>query len=493
MRTAQQATGPLDVRRAGVLLHVTSLPGEYGAGDLGPEAYAFVDFLERAGCTVWQVLPLVPTHAGDGSPYNAVSAMAGNPELISLDRLVEDGLLTSEQLTAVRKGQLSRAEARNAAAQSFLDRGGDPRFEAWRASHAWLEDYVRFVALRESLELLPWAEWEPGLRDRDPDALAAALEPLADQLDLLRVEQWLFASQWADLVAYAHEHGVLLFGDLPIFVSYDSADVWSSRANFQLDDEGRPVTVTGVPPDYFSADGQRWNNPHYDWAAMAEDDYGWWRRRVAGQRELFDLVRIDHFRGFEAAWHVPADAPTAKSGEWVKSPGNEVLAALVETSGEGTLVAEDLGTITEEVEELRLAFGLPGMKVLHFAFDGDEDNAYLPAHHELLSVVYTGTHDNDTTLGWWESADEEVRANACAALLDPEEAMPWALVRLAMSSTGRLAIVPAQDLLGLGSESRMNVPGSAEGNWSWQAESGAFDDALAARVRSLVEEHDRLG
>jgi 4-alpha-glucanotransferase len=474
-----------------VLLHITSLPGEYGAGDLGPEAYAFVDFLAQAGCTIWQMLPLVPTHVGDGSPYNAVSAMAGNPDLVSLDRLRDAGLLRDGHLVAVREGKLSRADARTLAATRFLE-GDHQSFTSWCAERDWLEDYVRFVALRESLDLAPWPEWEPGLRDREPAALAAALAPLAGRLDVLRVEQWLFATQWAELAEHAHRQGVLLFGDVPIFVSQDSADVWANRGLFQLDAEGQPTTVTGVPPDYFSAEGQRWNNPHYDWKAMAADDYAWWRKRVAGQRELFDLVRIDHFRGFESAWHVPADAATAVDGEWVKSPGVQVLAALIETSGEGTLVAEDLGIITPEVDALRRDFALPGMKVLQFAFDGDEENNYLPANHEELSVVYTGTHDNDTSLGWWESVDAEVRSNALKHVQDPAEPMPWALIRLAMASTARLAVMPAQDLLGLGAESRMNVPGSAEGNWTWQAEPGAFDAALAERVRALVAEHTRL-
>jgi 4-alpha-glucanotransferase len=321
--------------------------------------------------------------------------------------------------------------------------------------------------------------------------VARALDPCADRLRTLRFEQWVFARQWSALERYAAERGVLFFGDMPIFVSYDSADVWASRALFELDDEGRPVTVTGVPPDYFSADGQRWNNPHYDWEAMAADGFGWWRARVAGQRRLFDLVRIDHFRGFESAWHVPADAPTAKEGHWEKSPGREVLTALVETSGPGTLVAEDLGIITPEVEALRDEFGLPGMKVLQFAFDGDEENAYLPEQHGTRSVVYTGTHDNDTTVGWWSELDAESRAQVREHLLDPSEPMPWALVRLAMASTSRLAVVPAQDLLGLGSDSRMNTPGLAEGNWSWRARPGSFDDALAARLKEVVTAYGR--
>ncbi|HET6562489.1 MAG TPA: 4-alpha-glucanotransferase [Marmoricola sp.] len=489
-------SGPLEVRRAGILLHVTSLPSAYGAGDLGPAARRFVDFLEAAGCTVWQMLPLGPTHHVDRSPYNAVSAMAGNPELVSVECLVERDLLDETHLDDLRSGSLTPADARLVAAERFLGgHGGQERaaFERWCVDNrSWLDDYVEFVALREHLDHAPWPTWKPGLRDREPEDVAAALAPLADRLAVLRFEQWVFAEQWQELREYAHARGVLLFGDLPIFVSHDSADVWASRELFRLDAGGQPTTVTGVPPDYFSAEGQRWNNPHYDWEEMARDGYRWWRDRVAGQRRLFDLVRIDHFRGFEAAWHVPADAPSAKSGAWEKSPGAEVLAALVETSGPGTLVAEDLGVITPEVDALRRRFGLPGMKVLQFAFDGDPDNSYLPAHHEQLSVVYTGTHDNDTTLGWWAEQSAEERRNVVAELLDPTEPMPWAMVRLTMASTATLAVVPAQDLLGLGSESRMNTPGTPTGNWSWQAFADDFDAPLAARLRELVEEHDRL-
>lgn len=488
---------PLDVRRAGVLLHLTSLPSEHGAGDLGLAAYEFVDFLARAGCTVWQVLPLVPTHPVDRSPYNAISAMAGNVELVSLDRLVSQGFLGSATLRAVRNGDATAQDARNEAAARFEElRATDSElaaaFDAWcaRAAH-WLDDYVKFVALRESLGSTPWVSWKAGLRDRDTVAVGEALAPLADRMAVVRFEQWVFDRQWADLRAYAAERGVLFFGDLPIFVSQDSADVWASRELFRLDAQGEPVTVTGVPPDYFSADGQRWNNPHYDWAAMAEDGFLWWRRRIARQRELFDLVRIDHFRGFEAAWHVPADAPSAIEGRWETNPGSEVLAALVETAGAGTLIAEDLGIITPEVDALRRSFGLPGMKVLQFAFDGDPANVYLPEHHEPLGVVYTGTHDNDTTLGWWTGLTEAQRQEVAAHVPDPSEPMPWALVSAALASPARLAVIPAQDLLGLGSESRMNIPGTPSENWSWQAERGAFDEALAERLRASVERFDR--
>ena len=462
------ASTPLDTRRAGVLLHVTSLPG---SGDLGDAAYRFVDFLADAGCSVWQVLPLVPTHDEDGSPYNARSAMAGSPDLISRERRSQQGL------TDV----------------AALDDKQRAAFDAWCADRRdWLDPYVEFTALQELLDNAPWANWESGLRDREPQRVAEALAPLAERLAALRFDQWVFAGQWDSLRDYAASKGVLVFGDLPIFVSLDSADVWASRELFELDQQGRPITVTGCPPDYFAADGQRWNNPHYDWTAMAADGFAWWRRRIARQRELFDLVRIDHFRGFEAAWHVPADAPTARDGSWIRGPGAAVLSALVETAGPGTLVAEDLGQITPGVEQLRLRFGLPGMKILQFAFDGSGDNPYLPRNHGEQSVVYTGTHDNDTTLGWWSELDADSRELVRSYLTDPAEEMPWALIRLALDSTARLAIVPAQDLLALGTGSRMNTPGTDEGNWSWRASSGAFDAELAVKVRSMVAVAGRI-
>ena len=491
--------GPLDLRRAGVLLHVTSLPSPYGAGDLGPEAHRFVDFLATAGFTLWQLLPLVPTHAGDRSPYNGTSAMAGNPELISLDWLAERGLLGEDELTAVSEGRMTRGEARTHAVHLWLaevdaGRRDDQRddFLAWAEGHAdWLVDYAEFVALHETHDDRPWSEWEPGLRDHEADALDKALAPLQDRLRVLQFEQYLFDRQWLMLKEYAAERGVLTFGDLPIFVSLDSSDVWARRELFLLDEQGRPTTVTGVPPDYFSETGQRWNNPHYDWARMGADGYAWWRRRIGRQRELFDLVRIDHFRGFEASWHVPAESETAVDGEWVASPGREVLSALVEEAGEGRLVAEDLGLITPEVDALRTSFGLPGMKVLQFAFDGDQGNAYLPQHHERNSVAYTGTHDNDTTVGWAADLDDRTRVRVRQYTVGPQEEMPYPLIRTALSSVAQTCVVPMQDLLGLGTAARMNVPGRAEGNWAWQMRADAIPADLAPRLRELLTRYDR--
>jgi 4-alpha-glucanotransferase len=437
-----------------VLLHVSSLPG----GTLGEAAFGFVDFLARAGCTVWQVLPLVPPD-DEGSPYRALSAMAGHPGLLD---------------PADREPPVGRG------------------YDEWRERESdWLDPYVQYVTIRTTLGGTSWPMWPDALRDRDERRVSEVLADACDLADLVRHQQWWFHRQWEALRAHAAQRDVLLFGDLPIFVAHDSADVWVHRHLFQLDDTGRPVTVTGVPPDYFAVDGQRWDNPHYDWEAMADDDYGWWRRRIARQRDLFDLVRIDHFRGFEAAWQVPTDAPTAREGWWQPVPGLPLVRRLVDAAGPGSLVAEDLGVITPAVEQLRRDAGLPGMKVLQFAFDGDPDNVHLPAHHEERSVVYTGTHDNDTTMGWWETLDADTRARVRAEVPDPDEQMPWALVRLALSSPARLAVVPAQDLLALGSEARMNTPGASEGNWLWRAAGGSFTPALAARVLAVVEETRR--
>ncbi|MBP6382867.1 MAG: 4-alpha-glucanotransferase [Pseudomonadales bacterium] len=482
-------------RRAGVLLHPSSLPSPFGNGDLGHAAYRFVEFLARAGCTVWQVLPLGPTHE-DLSPYDSTSVHAGNPRLISLDWLRDRGLLEDGELDAVRSGVHARQWALDAAYPRFAaacarDETMASGFAAWCAAREWLEGYTLFTAIRELRGALPWYQWEPALRGREPATLAHAAAGLAPRIAALRFEQYAFAQQWTALRQYACAHGVSLFGDMPIFVAHDSADVWSARELFLLDAEGHPLTVAGVPPDYFSADGQRWGNPHYAWDVMARDGFAWWRRRIASQRERFDLVRIDHFRGFEACWHIPRESASAVHGHWEPAPGEALLRALVAESGDGSLVAENLGIITPQVERLRERFGLPGMLILQFAFDGDARNTYLPHNHQPLNVVYTGTHDNDTSLGWFASLDESRRARVMEYLGMPVEPMPWPLVRAALASVARLAVLPLQDLLGLGSEHRMNLPGVAQGNWAWQFCEEQLTPALAVRLRAMVELYGR--
>jgi 4-alpha-glucanotransferase len=440
---------------------------------------------------VWQVLPLGPTHA-DRSPYNARSVHAGDAELISLDWLRDRGWLHDDELIAQRTNRGARGELLRRAAARFAARlpvdgvlAGDYR-DFCAANHDWLGPYAQYIALAEHCAGDAWQRWPQRLRERKPAALAAALAAAGERLAALRFEQYVFDRQWRELRDYAAVHGVYLFGDIPIFVAPDSADVWWHRELFRLDAEGLPLVETGVPPDYFSTEGQRWGNPHYDWERMAEDGFSWWRRRVALQRERFDLLRIDHFRGFEACWEIPRAAASAAEGCWASAPGEVLLPLLVAAAGAGTLVAENLGIITPAVECMRRAHALPGMRVLQFAFGGDPLNPHLPHHHEPCEVVYTGTHDNDTTLGWFESLDAVTRMRVLDYLGPTAEAMPWPLIRAALASVARLAVVPMQDLLGLGSEGRMNLPGRAEGNWGWQFNWNAPNPELAERVRVLV-------
>ncbi|NIR31809.1 MAG: 4-alpha-glucanotransferase [Gammaproteobacteria bacterium] len=457
----------LDRRRAGILLHPTSLPGPREGGELGREARRFVDFLVDVGASVWQMLPLGPPHE-DLSPYAVQSAHAGNPRLIALDDLAAWGWVEH-----VPEGEaVDRGSCLGAAMQGFVEVAGEEtraEFQRFvRENAAWLEDYILFQALREAHGLAPWWEWPALLRDRESGALARAREQHAETLARHRFEQFVFHRQWRALRSYANERGVLLFGDMPIFTAHDSADVWAAREYFRLDDEGRPVVVAGTPPDYFSATGQFWGNPLYDWARLRADDYRWWRERVATQLQFFDLLRVDHFRGFEACWEIPAGAESATEGRWVKAPGEELFAVLQRELDPLPLVAEDLGYITEEVHALRVRFGLPGMRILQFAFDGGADNPYLPHNHVPDCVVYTGTHDNDTSLGWFQSLAPEARKYVCAYLAVSGRDMPAAFVRTAFASVARLAVVPMQDVLGLGSEHRLNTPGVAGGNWSWR-------------------------
>ena len=474
----------LDKRRAGVLLHPTSLPG----GDLGPNAYRFADFLAQAGFSVWQMLPLGPTRHDDASPYNCLSAHAGNPRLVSPGRIGEWGWL--EPATAG-----DGREALHHAFRAFGSRAsGEERaaYEAFRESEqAWLEDYALFEALRKEHHGLAWWEWPPALRDRGPDALGQARARLAADIEEVRFEQFVFARQWRELKAYANERGVLLFGDMPIFVAHDSTEVWAHREYFLLDAAGQPLMVAGVPPDYFSATGQRWGNPLYDWERMRADGFRWWTIRLRTELQRFDLIRVDHFRGFEACWEIPAAAATAENGRWAKAPGRELFAALTRELGALPLVAEDLGFITPAVHALREQYGFPGMKILQFAFDSGPDNPYLPHNHSADCVVYTGTHDNDTTRAWFEDLPPEKQLAVVEYLGYRHEPMPWPLIRAALMSVARLAVLPLQDILGLGRGQRMNTPGTTSGNWRWRFEWDQLTEDVGAKLKRLIALYGR--
>ncbi len=491
-------------RAAGVLLHPTSLPGPHGVGELGPEALRWVDLLAESGQRLWQVLPLGPTGYGD-SPYQSFGTFAGNPYLIDVGALVADGWLASDDLeplralprAAVDYGGLYRVKLPllRRAADAFLAGGGaaDPGFRAFQEREAaWLEDFALFMALKEEAGGAPWTEWPRALRLRDPAALADARERLGAETARQRVWQYWFHRQWARLKAYAAARDVRVLGDVPIFVALDSADVWSHPELFHLDDDGRPTVVAGVPPDYFSATGQRWGNPLYRWDVHEASGYAWWVARLRSALAQVDVVRVDHFRGFAAYWEIPADEPTAVRGRWVEGPGGGLFEVLRRELGGLPVVAEDLGVITPDVEALRDAFGLPGMKVLQFAFAGGADDPYLPHNYPRACVVYTGTHDNDTTAGWYATAPEAERDHVRRYLGRPDEEVVDGLVRLAYASVADMAVVPLQDLLGLGSEARMNTPGRADGNWRWRF---AWEDVpgwLGPHLRDMAALYGRL-
>jgi len=478
----------LDRRRAGILLHITSLPGRLDGGDLGEDARRFVDFLVESGMTVWQTLPIGPPHE-DGSPYQCMSVHAGNPQLINLEWLVQRGWLGE---LPPRDAEQNGADYRLACLRSAFEgfkAGNDPYYrrlyEAFcAAQHQWLEDYALYAALRKDFGRMSWQDWPGPVRDRQAKALAAARLRLASEIEQTQFEQFVFYQQWKELRSYARSRGVILFGDMPIFVACDSADVWARREYFDLDENGQPRVVAGVPPDYFSDIGQRWGNPHYDWSRMEADGFIWWIERLRGQIALYDWVRIDHFRGFEAFWEIPSDQLTAIHGRWVKAPGEALLRALFDSVNGAAglpLVAENLGVITPEVECLREQFDIPGMLILQFAFDGGPENPYLPVNHGENNVVYTGTHDNDTTLSWYYSLTPEQRAVVDRHLSEFDEPMPRALVRAALASRARLAMLPMQDVLELGQGHRMNTPGTVgNGNWRWR-----FDWDQVTRERTI--------
>ncbi|WP_372998254.1 4-alpha-glucanotransferase [Marinobacter sp.] len=493
--TSANANDLFSTRRAGVLLHPTCLPGTLGV--LGAGARRFVDFLAASGITVWQTLPIGPTHL-DLSPYQSLSAHAGNQDFIDMSELLQAGLLADAELA--QPISESRQELLGIAAQRFFDgQGQGPNgldlagFDDFRARNDyWLGDFCLFSAIREVQESPGWLQWPEPLRDRDPEALQVFIDQNQSRLARIRFEQFLFTHQWQALRDYARNRGILLFGDIPIFVAHDSADVWANRHLFKLDAQGEPTVIAGVPPDYFSPDGQHWGNPLYNWNAMAGDGYQWWLERLESQRHLFDLIRIDHFRGLQAYWEIPAETPQPRFGYWAPGPADHFLQACFSRFPDLPLVAENLGIISDDVEELRKRFRLPGMTVMQFGFDGSPDNPHLLHNHQPRDLVYTGTHDNDTTLGWYRSLDDHTRRNVNDYLGTTGEGMPWPVIEAAFRSVCSLAVVPMQDFLGLGTEARFNTPGTIVNNWIWQLDWNFSEEDLSKRITAAVQRHGRL-
>ena len=502
-------------RSSGILLHPTSLPGPFGVGDLGPEAYAFADFLRDSGQSLWQVLPLGPTGYGD-SPYACYSAFAGNTLLISPEQLIADGLLSESDLPAESSTGSERVDFAHAhALKNVFLREAYQRykrttdtilrsaFETFAQEHSgWLENYALFRALKDAHGGVAWRDWEPALVRRTPAALARANEELRDEIEAQMLYQFLFFKQWFALKSYCHARSIQIVGDLPIFVAHDSADVWTNPDEFKLDKNGAPIVVAGVPPDYFSTTGQLWGNPLYDWDRMLKDGFKWWIERVRATLNVVDIVRVDHFRGFAACWEIPGGDKTAERGQWVEAPGKELFTAIRKALGQLPIIAEDLGVITPDVVALRDGFGFPGMRILQFGFGSDPKNADLPHNYIPNVVAYTGTHDNDTTVGWFNSVAGEGSTRTaeqinrertfCLNYLDTDgEEIHWDFIRALLGSVANTAVVPLQDLLGLGTEARMNLPNSTEGNWAWRFKKGALTGDLATRLKTLSELYDR--
>lgn len=497
-------------RSAGILLHITSLPGDFGTGDLGTSAYEFVDFLAECGQSVWQVLPLgPPAHAN--SPYSCYSAFAGNPLLIDIEQLHTQGLLSDEERSTLPRDTESSAacdyrmaqQAKSQALQLAFERfradtacSAVDEFEAFCASHRdWLDDFALFSALMQHFGTDDWTTWGEELVHRDSQALGEWKQRLDRQVEYAQFVQYLFYQQWESLHDYARQRGIRLFGDMPIFVAHGSADVWSNQAVFKLREDGKPEAVAGVPPDYFSKTGQLWGNPQYDWDTMQSRGYRWWIKRFRAAIESFDIFRIDHFRGFESYWEVPATAKTAVSGAWVKGPGEELFRVAEQELGALPIVVEDLGLITDAVHELRDQLALPGMRVLQFGFDHERDTYHRPEDYPENSVAYTGTHDNATIVSWYqEGLENPMRRNLLAPYFDTvsEDApVHWQLVEMVFRSRAALAIAPLQDLLGLDDQSRMNWPGEAEGNWGWRCSRDQLSAELAEQLRGLTRATDR--
>jgi len=494
-----------DRRASGILLHPTSLPGPGGIGDLGTGAYHFVDWLAAAQQRRWQIMPLGPTSYGD-SPYACLSALAGNPLLISLERLIEDGLLARSELDeaptfpaehvdfgAVIPWKISVLQR----AYASFTAGGQPQqraaFEQFQADHAsWLDDFTLFMALKNAHGGAAWSDWELPIRQRQPQAVAEYRASLAEQIEFQKFLQWQFFTHWLDLKRYANERDIKIIGDIPIFVAPDSADVWANPELFYLDEQGIPTVVAGVPPDYFSATGQRWGNPLYRWDVLARRGYDWWLERFRLTLTLVDIVRLDHFRGFEAYWEVPATEETAINGRWIKGPGSALFKAIAERFGELPIIAEDLGLITQAVNDLRDELGFPGMAVLQFAWGDKPTNVHQPHNYQRNLVVYTGTHDNDTTVGWWQTLDDVARQHVQEYFGIHGNDIAWDFIRVALMAVCDTAIFPMQDVLSMGSEARMNRPGHAIGNWSWRLQPHHLARDVAQRLARLTSLYGRI-
>ncbi|MBL8150714.1 MAG: 4-alpha-glucanotransferase [Blastocatellia bacterium] len=493
-------------RSSGILLHPTSLPGPFGIGDLGEEAYKFVDFLAKSGQSFWQVLPLGPTGYGD-SPYQCFSAVAGNPLLVNPEFLVGDGLLAETDLKDSPNFPVERIDFGSVidyktrlltkAYENFKKAVNNPLKELFQVfcknTASWLDGYALFRTLKDAHNGAAWCDWPKSLATREPAAIAEVEQQMQSQIEAHKFFQFLFFKQWLLLKEYTNQRGIKIIGDIPIFVAYDSSDVWLNAQFFKLNSEGKPTVVAGVPPDFFSKTGQLWGNPIYDWEKMAQNSFKWWIDRVSMMLKMVDVVRFDHFRGFAACWEIPAGDPTAENGKWVEVPGRELFLKIQEALGDLPIIAEDLGVITPDVEALRDDFAFPGMRILQFAFNSDSSSIDLPHNYTKNSVVYTGTHDNDTTAGWFETtAAEGVSAAVkrarkyCLEYLNTDgKEIHWDFIRAAYASVSDIAIVPAQDILGLGSDARMNLPASQQGNWNWRMISGSLTTQLAEKLAAM--------
>ncbi len=503
-------------RRSGILLHVTCLPGGHGIGDFGTSAQEFIDFLAGAGQKIWQVLPLNPTGYGD-SPYQCFSAFAGNPLFVNLETLREEGLLSrqdlanaatfSDEYVAYDRVTAFKSEVLHKASRAFFQDAGEADRQAFDAfcqkSRAWLEDYALFMACKKVYKEVAWVHWDAGIRQRDLLVVKEWRNKLSSELDFHRFAQFEFFRQWENLRERCRRHGISVMGDIPIYVAHDSADVWAHPELFRLDEQGRPTAVAGVPPDYFSATGQLWGNPLYRWDVSAASGHRWWIERCRASLEMFDLVRLDHFRGFEAYWEIPSAALTAAEGKWVEGPGAEFFRVLQSDLKELPFVAENLGVITPGVEALRKEFGFPGMSLLQFAFGNDPQGpSFRPHNYSRELVAYTGGHDNDTTVGWWTSSgvgestrtEDDIRKEhdfTRAYLGLQHEEINWVFIRTVMASVANTAIIPLQDVLGLGSEARMNLPGTVSGNWKWRCKTNALTKEICDHLRTLAVLYDR--